>query len=109
MLPTRTPRHGAALLFLSLSIAACASNPPREPAVEVRTVTVRVPTPVAVDPALTFVEPEPVTPAGACMDAGQRVLCNAELADDRDAWKLHARRLAERLRAIARLSPGPVP
>lgn len=98
---TPTPRllHGGALLCLVLSLTACKTC---EPIVRTETIEVKVPTYVALRADLMRVEPEPVKPSGT--------ITNADLVDDRDAWRAWGRGLAEQLRKIAELQPkGAVP
>lgn len=88
-------RRGAALLCLTLSLTACAGKE----LVRTETVEVKVPVLVALDPALTTVEPEPDLPAGA--------VTNDDVGNLIDALRAWGRGLAGKLTQIADLQPSP--
>lgn len=105
---TRALARGLLALSLPLWIAACASSGPPAPApVEVRTIEVKVPTFVALDPVLTAYPPEPAAPVPQCVDGAflTPVMCNRQHADYTDALKTWGRSLRERLDAIGRVQP----
>lgn len=94
MRTTHRRLSGAALLCLAGSLTACKTC---EPIVRTETVEVKVPVLVALDPKLTAVEAEPKLPTGR--------ITNADLVDDRDAWRAWGRGLAGKLREIEGLQP----
>lgn len=91
-------RRGAALLCLALSLTACAGKE----LVRTETVEVKVPVFVALDPALTAVDPEPDLPPGA--------VTNEDVGNLVDALRAWGRAAYGKLARIAELQPqGPVP
>jgi hypothetical protein len=111
MKTNRLPRHGLAALFLLLSIAACATKPPVDPPVEVRTITVETAKFVPLLPGSTVALPEPAAPAPTATDpaTGLPVMANGSLADYADALKAWGRALAAKLASIATIQPPTAP
>lgn len=85
-------------MFLAVSLTSCKTC---EPIVRTETVTVKVPTYVALKPELTRVEPEPKKPAGT--------LTNNDLATMIDELREWGRGLAGQLQKIQGLQPKGAP
>ena len=93
--------HGLIPLCLAMLLTACQSAP----IVKTQTVTVRVPVPVRLDPALTKQEPKPPRPAAKCRDDKGPILCNGQMVDWLRAYDAAANRSNARFRAIDGLQP----
>lgn len=75
--------------------------------VRTETVTVNVPSYVALPKPLTTVAPEPAAPSRLCRDADSKpTVCNRDLASQFDAWRAWGRGLAAQVSKIAALQPA---
>ncbi len=71
-----------------------------------QTVEVPVPTPVALEPRLTTLHPEPAAPGMQCVDSAlQPTVCNEDSVEYTESIRTWGRKLYNQLKEIAGLQP----